>query len=98
MRVSSYLGKLAEAIWASARAAVITFGANSLCSPCLPAMSEGEVKRIPKFKRCKITQQQLSALMANFGAARPRISADESVACQTTPTLSHARSPHRVRR
>ena len=28
-------------------------------------MSEGEVKRIPKFKRCKITQQQLSALMAN---------------------------------
>jgi len=35
-----------------------------------PAMSEVEVKRMPKFKRCKITQQQLSALMTNFGATR----------------------------
>ena len=31
-------------------------------------MGEVEMKRIPKFKRCKITQQQLNALMANFGA------------------------------
>ena len=59
-------------------------------------MSEGEVKRIPKFKRCKITQQQLSALMANFGAARPRISTDER--CMPNYTLSHTRGAPIVRR
>ena len=55
-------------------------------------MSEVEVKRMPKFKRCKITQQQLSALMANFGAMRSRISTDECTQRLTT-THSHARGP-----
>ena len=41
--------------------------AESAISACVDAMSEVELKRMPKFKRCKITQLQLNSLMANFG-------------------------------
>ena len=55
-------------------------------------MSDVEVKRVPKFKRCKITQQQLSALMTNFGATPARTQLMSRV--HTKDKLhTHARGP-----
>ena len=65
-RADEIFGKALRSAWASqlAHISALSFIDWSFQT----CMGEVEMKRIPKFKRCKITQQQLNALMANFGA------------------------------
>ena len=52
----------------------------------VPPMTDLEAKRIPKFKRSKITQLQLNALLVNFGAS---LTACQHPAGQNTPGCQH---------